>query len=184
MGAKYNHLIYDDRLKIKELSDSGLGVSRIAEQMGISKSTISRELRRGTINGEYDADYAEKHSQEVLRAKGPTRKVFMAPGIVDFISECVLVKRLSPDKISELLNEDKRFSGYDVTGTAIYNAICDGVIPGVTRESLRVNITTMQAGGSLVIPKWMREEYGYFKGEMLDIKMVGNKIVLTRHNDG
>ena len=73
MGAKYNHLIYDDRLKIKELSDSGLGVSRIAEQMGISKSTISRELRRGTINGEYDADYAEKHSQEALRAKGPTR---------------------------------------------------------------------------------------------------------------
>ena len=35
MGAKYNHLIYDDRLKIKELSDSGLGVSRIAEQMGM-----------------------------------------------------------------------------------------------------------------------------------------------------
>ena len=105
----------------------------------------------------------------------------MAPGIVDFISECVLVKRLSPDKISELLNEDKRFSGYDVTGTAIYNAICDGVIPGVTRESLRVDITTMQTGGSLVIPKWMREEYGYFKGEMLDIKMVGNKIEIVNN---
>ena len=59
MGA-YRHLTRDDRDQIAGMLAAGLPQSRIAEAVGKSKSTISRELRRNALDsGGYSAGIAD-----------------------------------------------------------------------------------------------------------------------------
>ena len=50
MGS-YRHLSRDDRDQIAGMLAAGLPQSRIAEALGRSRSTISRELRRNALDG-------------------------------------------------------------------------------------------------------------------------------------
>jgi IS30 family transposase len=47
MRDRYSHLTLTDRDRMKALYDDGFGVRKIARTLGISHSTVSRELRRG-----------------------------------------------------------------------------------------------------------------------------------------
>ncbi|MEM6660741.1 MAG: helix-turn-helix domain-containing protein [Pseudomonadota bacterium] len=56
----YRHLSRDDRDQIAEILAAGLPQSRIAPDVGKSKFTISRELRRNALdNGGYSAAIAD-----------------------------------------------------------------------------------------------------------------------------
>lgn len=46
MKAHYHHLSLTDRDRLKALRDDGFGIRKIARTLGISHSTVSRELRR------------------------------------------------------------------------------------------------------------------------------------------
>lgn len=46
MKVPYHHLTLSDRDRIKTLYDDGFGIRKIARTLGISHSTVSRELRR------------------------------------------------------------------------------------------------------------------------------------------
>lgn len=55
---KYNHLDLQDRHKIKALLDAGQSQTKIAQIIGVHKSTISRELSRNiTTRGRYANEY-------------------------------------------------------------------------------------------------------------------------------
>lgn len=61
-----------ERRRIATLRERGLGIREIAERLGRSASTISRELRRNTLahdQGIYDADLAHHRAEE--RVKRP-----------------------------------------------------------------------------------------------------------------
>ena len=59
MGS-YRHLSREDRDQIAGMLSAGLPQGRIAEAIGKSKSTISRELRRNALdNGRYSAAIAD-----------------------------------------------------------------------------------------------------------------------------
>ena len=55
-------LTYEQRLKIKELLDSGNSKPEIAEALGVCICSVYNELKRGTLNGTYDPEYAQKES--------------------------------------------------------------------------------------------------------------------------
>ena len=44
-------LTHEDRCKIETLYKSGVNASKIAQQLGRHKSTITRELERNTLDG-------------------------------------------------------------------------------------------------------------------------------------
>ena len=46
MKNKFKHLNINERYKIKEMRDKGMGVSEIAEKINRSKGAISMEIRR------------------------------------------------------------------------------------------------------------------------------------------
>ena len=59
MGS-YRHLTRDDRDRISGMRSAGLPLGRIADAVGKSKSTISRELRRNALySGDYSAGVAD-----------------------------------------------------------------------------------------------------------------------------
>ena len=59
MGS-YRHLTRDDRDRISGMRSAGLPLGRIADAVGKSRSTISRELRRNALcSGGYSAGVAD-----------------------------------------------------------------------------------------------------------------------------
>ena len=69
------------------------------------------------------------------------------------------------------------------TKTTIYSAIDDGLIPGVTRESLNSYVTTMFSDGQIHIAKWVRNALDLNDGDELLFEVVGNKIIFTKAED-
>ena len=53
MGTHYDQLDIDERYELYRLHEAGKALRAIGRLMGLSTSTISRELRRNT-NGHYD----------------------------------------------------------------------------------------------------------------------------------
>ena len=78
MGS-YRHLTRDDRDQIAGMLAAGLEQKQIAEALGKSKSTISRELRRNALDsGGYsaaiaDGAYMERRQRQALCAGHPLR---------------------------------------------------------------------------------------------------------------
>jgi IS30 family transposase len=77
MSKNYNQLSLEQRYQIEALVKAGLKQKTIAEQIGVSASTICRELRRNTAKrgrtaNEYVAINAQRktnlrHSQNISR---------------------------------------------------------------------------------------------------------------------
>ena len=58
MGQKYDHLSYEDRVKIEHWRRSGKSLRYIAGELGRSPNTISYELKNLAVSGEYVAKKA------------------------------------------------------------------------------------------------------------------------------
>ena len=74
-----NHLTLEQRYQISDLLSAGYSRGHIAEQVGVHKSTISRELSRNSDrrNGDYRPELAQRKRDVRQRAK-PKRKRFTA----------------------------------------------------------------------------------------------------------
>ena len=57
----HRRLNFNDRLYIQNQLAKKDSVIRIANHIGVNRSTIYKELKRGTVNGIYDAEYAQKN---------------------------------------------------------------------------------------------------------------------------
>lgn len=61
MRKKYKILQYDDRKKIEQMSKMGVRVIRIAEELGVNRTTIYNEYRRcGATQDTYSAEKGQK----------------------------------------------------------------------------------------------------------------------------
>lgn len=56
----YHHFTIIDRIKIKSYLDLEFSVSKIARLIGVHKSSVSREINRNQINGNYEPIKAER----------------------------------------------------------------------------------------------------------------------------
>lgn len=80
MGKTYNHLSYEDRVKIEHWHNQGKSIRFMAGELGRSPNTISYELKHLKVSGEYIAKkasvkayqkryYARTWSNKVVRSK-------------------------------------------------------------------------------------------------------------------
>jgi IS30 family transposase len=114
-----NHFTLEPRYQICTLVDTGHSQGYIAEQVGIYKSTISRELSRNSDgrNGTYRPELAQRKRDERQKEK-PSKKRFTA-GIEEYVRG-KLKEDLSPEQIA---GEAKRKGAECVCAERIYQYV-------------------------------------------------------------
>lgn len=181
MAREYNHLSYEQRVQIKEMLDAGVKKVEIAHAIGVHNATIYREIIRGSINGVYNPKLAENQYRDHLSDKGPQAICAISPELSEHIAELILKEKLSPAKIIQALqSEGTKWETVPKTKITIYKAIDDGLIPGVTRESLNSYITTMFNDGQIHIAKWVRNALNLNDGDELAFEVVDGKLIFTK----
>ena len=96
----YNHISIFERESILLGTLQGLSITKIAESLSRSKSTIPRELKRNSDNGEYSpivADSEYKSRRENCRME----KKLSDTVLRDFVADKLLNHQWSPEQIAE-----------------------------------------------------------------------------------
>ena len=193
-STKYRHLTRGDREVIGALSRQGISQAEIARRIGIHRSTVSREIGRGSEAEEieikttkkylpltetvmrYEAKKAQAGSEERRRESCKRYKTFKEPGYVKFIDELILSdpRRYSPDTANEMA----RRAGYKGVSTkTLYNWIEGGLLKvknidlllKLTRKpKAKVKVQKRKYGKSIdERPEKAnsREEFGHWEGD-------------------
>ena len=129
------YLSEDERVQIADLRQAGAGVRAIAERLGRSPSTISRELRRNRDpgGGRYRPFTAHKLAAQ-RRARPRAGKIARDEALRQFV-QGRLEKRWSPEQISRALRA--QFPGEaarHVVHETIYQAVYRPELGGLSRD--------------------------------------------------
>ena len=95
--STYRQLTYEQRCQIEALNKSGMNQRGIAEVIGVSQSSISRELARNTGERGYRHQQAQRKTVDRRRATHKPHK--MTAELIDII-EHYLYQDWSPEQIS------------------------------------------------------------------------------------
>lgn len=180
MGKNFTHTTKEQRMQIKEMLDSGVKKTIIASTLGICERTVYYEIKRGTINGQYDPEYAEQQyiKSNCKRKREPILSTNTE--LANYISMLILQEHKSPNQIMEILQKNPKYKSVFTSLNTIYNAIDCGLIPGVSRESLNTYQTTVFSNALIHIPKWVREKLNIYDDDILNIEVDGNKLIFTK----
>lgn len=76
MGTRYNQLDHQDRQAIEALLLAGWSIRAVASELGVSPSTVSREIKRGRLmdGAQYIADHAQQALSNRRRRAGLARR--------------------------------------------------------------------------------------------------------------
>ncbi|HFE39597.1 MAG TPA: IS30 family transposase, partial [Gammaproteobacteria bacterium] len=100
----YKQLTYEQRCQIYVLKKSDMSQQDIADTIGVSQPTISRELRRNTGERGYRYKQAQKKSED--RRMQAVKAIKMTPEMIKLI-ESKLRLKWSPEQISGWLLEER-----------------------------------------------------------------------------
>ena len=114
MMKTYNQLTYEQRCQISILIKIGTSQQVIADMVGVSQSTISRELKRNTGQRGYREKQAQTQSN--IRRQSAEKAIKMTPDMITLIEE-KLEAKWSPDQISGRILKEK---GLSISYEAIY----------------------------------------------------------------
>lgn len=78
MTAHYRHLTIEDRIEIQRLHDLNVPRAQIARRLGVHRSTITRELRRGSWQPEHDHANLRPYLRNKLNTRGPRDRLYLA----------------------------------------------------------------------------------------------------------
>jgi len=102
---KYKQLTYEQRIKIYTLLKLGLNQTKIAQFIGVNKSTISREIKRNTGLKGYRPKQANEHALE--RRKNADKHIRFTHEIKTNVRH-YLKQDWSPEQISGWLKTNKK----------------------------------------------------------------------------
>lgn len=181
MGKYYKQMNLEQRIKLKQMLDSGYSVTCIAEDLGFCRATIYNEINRSGSKTNYDPYYTQVQYEEKSKNKGSKLKLADAD-LAKYISELILEQHLSPEKIVLLLAKSKNISSNVPTSAkTIYSAIDAGLIPNVTRESLLTKNFSVFSNGQICIPKWVLDKLNIRDGDVLELELTEDgKIVYSK----
>lgn len=127
-----------ERRRIATLRRDGLGVREIAEQLGRSPSTISRELRRNTAAHDHSYDGELAHARARERARRPRRGRLLVDQELRAQVEAKLELEWSPEQIAGWLRTTfPQRPDWHVCHETIYQALYLGGRGGLRRELTR-----------------------------------------------
>jgi transposase, IS30 family len=118
-GKHYQHLSYEERVRLDTLRQQGQSIGTIARQLNRSPNTISRELRLKRVKGLYTPRKAHlKAYHKRLLAKRNCLKVAIDPALSRLVIE-KLPLRWSPERIAGYARQQ----GIVVSKKAIYKYV-------------------------------------------------------------
>jgi IS30 family transposase len=135
MNEKYHRLCAEDRKVIYNMNQADFGQAEIAQAIGFSQPTISKELRRNKGKRGYQHKQAGELAKARQQQKGGAKVI---TGVVkEQVDARILVKH-SPDQISKKL----KLQNIHVSHESIYQYIlADRVSGGFLWKQLRINGT-------------------------------------------
>jgi IS30 family transposase len=202
-SKKYVHLTERDRYKIEGLLQGKKDVEEISIILGRDRSTIYREINRGTIvrvqndfceEGEYRANSAQADYDKQGKNKERSLKIGKDKDLEAYIRIKLIKERFSPDAIiGQIKLKGLKFDGIITTKT-LYNYIDAGFFAGISNKNLwqkrnkkkrgyktvsRVNTNNKDCRSIEDRPKKVdnRVEYGHWEGDTVKGPM-GTKVGL------
>lgn len=135
--SHYHHLSICERENLLVLQTKGFSLREIADQMGRSVSTVSRELKRNRLNKEgYSAVEAEK-KYHIRRKKCRRSKLLSNADLYELLKRLFLEKQWSPEQIANRLVYEN--SAFSISYTTIYRAIYAGMLDTAEQRRSRGN---------------------------------------------
>lgn len=115
---KYKQLTHKERYQIYALLKEGLNRTQIAKNIGVNKSTISREIKRNSINN--NSYHPDSASIETFTRHRDKNKFVKINKTIQKIIHRYLKDDYTPEQISGRLKKDKVV---DISHEAIYQYI-------------------------------------------------------------
>ena len=172
------NISYEQKKEIQKMLAKGISVKNIASSIGVSDRTVYGEIKKGTANGKYSAKYSSLMALYSNKNKGKPCKLGIDKELANYISKLILEEKLSIIQVEERC---KREAIDCPSRTTLYNAIDKGLIPGVNRNTLHSNITTIFSNGLIQIPKYMRTKLNLKDKDIVNIEMKNEKIIITKN---
>ena len=138
---------------------------------------IKGRIQMHTIDEEFQElveEMIENQKENWELAKRNYEALEENPELANYIAKLILNQKLSPEKIVNVVKENPRFSKISLTKQTIYHSIITGKIPGVTKDSLRTEASTIFSNGQICIPKWVLEALKLKDGDVLDLNLKEN----------
>ena len=182
MGRTYQCLTLEQRKIIADMISSGASAKMISEKIGCHIASVYREIERGkNEDGVYDPYYAESARKEKTLIGKPTPLLETEKDLANEIADFLIAGEGSVNDAITVM----RSRGYPnvPTKTTLYSSIDKGLIPGVSRETLRQNQTKMFNNGQVHIPKWVRDMLALTDGDELSIKIDKERIIISKLDD-
>ena len=137
-------LKFEDRLKIEYMYNESYArkgtVNKIAKELGVSHTTIYRELKRGHFleNGveKYSSKKAQKIHNENIKNRFRNKKYSENAELLTFLSEMIGKRKYSPGMVVKYIKENGLFGTIDISYPTIYRYVKLGLIPNVTEDDL------------------------------------------------
>lgn len=141
MGAKYNQLNREQRIKIETLYKAGIKVTDIAQQIGCHFSTVYRELKRAKTQHRRSSDWVEEeiysydkgqmiHDENKKRC-GRMKIIQDDTEFIEFVEMMILEYHYSPAAILQEIERDGMEYDTKVCLTTMYNYIKSGTFPNI-----------------------------------------------------
>lgn len=192
-SKKFTHLSESERYKLEVYLEEKKTLKDIAKKLGRARSTIYREVKRGTririgyelkMRKQYRADVAQRDYKNQAKNKGRELKIGKDRRLEEYIRIKILKDRESPDAIIGKIKSNRlKFEGMICTKT-LYNYIDAGIFSGISNENLwekrkrkknrcrkiaRVSRTNRTARSIEQRPKEAndRSEYGHWEGDCI-----------------
>ncbi|MFP4467154.1 MAG: transposase [Candidatus Goldiibacteriota bacterium] len=144
-NRKNKYLNEKERIKIEALLDKGYKSSEIAKQLGRSKSTICREIKRGTVVlKQYDlsekAIYRYDHRQikyiELQENKVRPLKIGYDYTLSRYIEDKILNNKYSPAAIIGEIKQKRLVFKEMICARTLYNYVDMGIFVGISASDL------------------------------------------------
>jgi IS30 family transposase len=126
--SSYHHLTPKQRENLAIGVKLGKSISSIAKDIGVNKSTVSREVRRNGCTDTYSGVDAQNAYQK--RRKKCRRRLKLSDRVLRQKLRTSILSTWSPEQAVNRLK-------LDVSVPTVYRAIRDGKLPGVTPKNLR-----------------------------------------------
>lgn len=150
---KRKHLTFDEREELEAMVKQNnaapkkekLSQRKMAKRMGVSPSTLSRELKRGRVVLldthlrdviSYSAIKAQDDYDEKASAKGPHLKIGKNYELAQKIEDCIVKDAYSPYATIEKLKADSSYQETPISVRTLYNYINQELLLNVTKKHL------------------------------------------------
>lgn len=144
-----HQLTRTDRIKLEALIKAGLSKSKIAEQLGVHRSTIYNELKRGqymhrnsdyTEELRYSPDIAQEKAEENLKVRGTQLKIGNDIAYANYIEDKIVNEDYSPAAVLGELKAQGKEGNFKTTicVATLYSYIDKGIFLKLTNKNLPV----------------------------------------------